>query len=170
MARKHHRRKTHHRRRVGASKGMGSAIKKIGGIAAGAFAARLVVTKLGATMNPKIANAIPIVLGVLVPRFIKSDIGQGIGDGLIAVGVLGELQQFNVVSGIGYMAPGVAALTHTGATGYNPETARTVGTRAGYRMGDPGTRPFINQAVGRVNGLGSMKKSTLTRLGALLED
>lgn len=164
MARKRHRRHSSKRRhhRVGAIHA-GSAIKKVAGIAAGVFAGRLIATKLGATMNPKLTAAIPIVAGIFVPRFIKSDLGQGLGDGLIAVGTLGLLQQFNVVTGIGYITPGTAALNRTGHNMYNPATAKTVG--AANRMGAP--RPGLNRAVGTLNGI---PKSTLTKLGALLEE
>jgi hypothetical protein len=166
MARRRtHRRRHHSRRRIGAIKA-GSAIKKVAGIAAGVFAGRLIVTKVASTMDPKIANAIPLVVGFFVPKFLKGDIGEGIGDGLIAAGTLGLLQNLNVVSGIGYASPGQSAFVRTGANMYNPHTARTVGAPQRYPTSTP--QPGImNRAVGTLNG---MPRKTLTRLGALLEE
>lgn len=155
------RRKKHHhrRRRVGAVNVKG-VVTKVAGVAAGIFASRLLSTKLSTTLSPKITGAISIIAGVMLPKYIKSPIGEGIGDGLLAGGVLAELQAFNVVSGIGYMAPGVAAMVKTGHNNYTPSTARTVGANV---------RPFVKQAVGN-SSLSGIPISTMKALGALYEE
>ncbi len=40
-------------------------------------------------------------LGVLTPKFIKSDIGRAAGNGMIAVGTIALLKKSGFVSGIG---------------------------------------------------------------------
>jgi hypothetical protein len=157
MARKARRRKhrTHRRSRVGAVN-MKSALMKVAGIGAGVFAGRLLQTKLAATLSPKILGAVTIVAGVMIPKYIKSDLGQGLGDGLISAGILSELQSFGVISGIGYVTPGTNALANTGANGYNGN-ARTVGA----------PRQIMKSTVGHLNGV---PMSELQKIGALFEE
>lgn len=148
------RRRTSRRRRVsGVSSNLGSAAKKIAGIAGGAFLARIVATKLAPTMNPKIIAGVTVVAGVFLPRFIKGEIGEGVGDGLTAVGVLALLQSLGVVSGIG-SAPRIPINTRL-PNGYNSATARTVGASG---------KPFLNRAVGNTK----TNRATAEMMGALL--
>lgn len=157
MARRKRRHHSHRRRRVGAATGMKGALTKVAGIAAGVFAGRLVTTKLAASLDPKIVGLVLVVGGVMVPRFIKSDIGQGIGDGLAATGVLSALQGFGV---IGYPAPGSYTTVRTGENGYNPAMAKTVG--AG------GPRQIMKSTVG--SALNGIPKNQLNIIGALFEE
>jgi hypothetical protein len=151
----HHR--SHRRRsRIGAVN-MKSALMKVAGIGAGVFAGRLLQTKLAATLSPKILGAVTIVAGVLVPKYIKSDLGQGLGDGLISAGILSELQSFGVIAGIGYAPPGTTAMVNTGANGYTG-SARTVG-------GDG--RQIMKSTVGHLNGI---PMGELQKIGALFEE
>lgn len=157
MARRKRRHHSHRRRRVGATAtGMKGALTKVAGIAAGVFIGRLATTKLAATLDPKIMGLVLVVGGVMVPRFIKSPIGQGIGDGLAATGVLSALQGFGVV---GYPAPGSYTTVRTGDNGYNPAMAKTVGA------GTP--RQIMKSTVGMLNGI---PKGTLQQIGALFEE
>jgi hypothetical protein len=122
----------------------------------------MITTKLAGTLDPKLTGLVTIVAGVMVPRFIKSPIGQALGDGLISTGVLAELQSFGVLSGIGYPAPGSYTTTQTGANGYNPMAAKTVGAPI------PGGRQIMKTTVGGV--LNGIPKATLHQIGALFED
>lgn len=158
MARRKHRRHSSRRRRVGAATGMKGALTKVAGIAAGVFAGRLVSTKLAASMDPKIVGLVLVVGGVMVPRFIKSDIGQGIGDGLSATGVLSVLTGFGVISGSNVLPPGQTATIRTGDNGYNAANARTVGA---------GPRQIMKSTVGMLNGI---PRGTLHQIGALFEE
>ena len=154
MARRKHRKHHSRRRRVGATKsGIKGMLTEVAGIAGGVFVGRMATTKLATTVSPRISNLILIAAGLYVPKFLKSPIGDGLGKGLIAVGTLGELQAFGVVSGIGAMAPGTAATSIT-SNQYNPAKMRVVGA----------PRPSLNNAV---NGLG---KINVNRLGALMEE
>lgn len=157
MARRKHRR-TRRRRRVGASSGMKGALMNVAGIAAGVFAGRLVTTKLATTLSPKISALVLIAAGVYLPKFVKSDLGKGLGDGLIATGALAGLQSFGVVSGIGALPPGQAATTVTHNT-FTPgmKNMRVVGAA-------PQNRGQISTAV---NGLGRIN---VNKLGALMEE
>ena len=158
MAKRKNHRRSHTRRRRVSGVGMKGVLVKVAGIGAGIFAGRLVSTKL-TSLNPKISGAIVIAAGVLLPKYLKGDFGSGMGDGLISAGVLAELQSFNVISGIGYATPGNSALTNTGANGYRPSTARTVG--------DAG-RPIMRSTVG--GALNGIPKSMMNAIGALYEE
>lgn len=165
MARKKtHRRRSHTRRRISGVNAKGI-ISKVAGIGVGIFAGRMLTTKLGATLSPKISGAIAILAGAMLPRYMKSEIGAGIGDGLVAAGVLAELQSFNVIAGIGAIdlnnIPGDYASISTG-NNYNSKKASAVG--------DPG-RPIMRQAVGYMNGFNpGMSEQELRTIGALIEE
>lgn len=86
-----------------------SGIGKVGSTAtsalyviAGAAAAGYVSKMLPATLNDKVKAAIPVAAGLILPRFIKSNLGQGLGAGMVAVGGLKLVQSFGVLNGIGY--------------------------------------------------------------------
>jgi len=101
------RRKTHHRRtrrhRVGAVN-MKSLGTKVLGTAAGAFAARTLYNiglKTFPTLKPQYVGLGIIGIGAFVPKFIKSEIGSAVGDGIVAIGALSTLQGFGLISGVG---------------------------------------------------------------------
>jgi len=86
-----------------------SGIGKVGSTAtsalyviAGAAAAGYVSKMLPATLSDKVKAAIPVAAGLILPRFIKSNLGQGLGAGMVAVGGLKLVQSFGVLNGIGY--------------------------------------------------------------------
>jgi hypothetical protein len=108
---KHTKKHTTHRRR---SKRMG-AISMKGGLSsalftiAGGVAARFVSNTInGTTLNDSykkyVASVAPIAVGLFLPKFIKSDIGKSIGNGMIAVGGLGLVQSTGVLSGMPVIA------------------------------------------------------------------
>jgi len=94
--RKKHAKKTTHRRRShrmgGIKDGVMSAVGIIGGAVAAQFLAKQIDKMLPATMASKtktlIDGAAPIALGLILPRFLKSDLGKNLGSGMIAVGGL----------------------------------------------------------------------------------
>jgi hypothetical protein len=100
-----------------------SGIGKVGGAAstvlytvAGAAAAQLVGKFLPAATNDKIKAAVPVAVGLFLPKFVKGAAGQGLAAGMIAVGGLKLVQSFGVLNGIGalasdvnYKAPSIAA-------------------------------------------------------------
>lgn len=165
MARKKtHRRRSHTRRRISGVNAKGI-LMDVAGIGVGIFAGRMLTTKLGATLNPKISGAIAILAGAMLPRYMKSALGTGIGNGLVAAGVLAEMQSFNVISGIGAIGdlnniPGDFASISTG-NNYNAKNARAVGDG----------RPIMRQAVGYMNGFNpGMSEAELRTIGALIEE
>ncbi len=84
---------------------------------AGAVAAGAVTKILPATFNDKIKAAVPVVVGIMLPRFIKGNIGTGIGAGMVAAGGLKLVQSFGILNGIGayagYQVPQIAAAYNT---------------------------------------------------------
>jgi len=71
-------------------------------VIAGAAAAGYVTKMLPSTLNDKVKAAVPVAVGLILPRFVKSSIGQGLGAGMVAVGGLKLVQSFGVLNGIGY--------------------------------------------------------------------
>jgi len=80
-----------------------------GGVAAGA-----VVKYLPASLNDKVKSAIPVAVGLFLPKFVKGNAGQGIGAGMVAVGGLklfGSLVPSLGISGVdapGYQVPSIS--------------------------------------------------------------
>ena len=96
------------------SKRMG-AVNMAGGLTsalftiAGGVAARFVSNTInGTTLNDSykkyVASVAPIAVGLFLPKFIKSDIGKSIGNGMIVVGGLGLVQSTGVLSGMPMIA------------------------------------------------------------------
>lgn len=144
------RRRSRHRR-MGAVNLQGIGMK-VGGIAAAAFVDNL-ARKNFTSINPKILAIAEIGAGVFLPKFIKGPLGEGIADGLIAVGTISLLKSFSVISGVGavpmYRVP---AQQRQLRNNYNP---------AGSAIG-AGGRPFLNQTVGAMPSMES------EMMGALL--
>lgn len=78
--------------------------------------------KLG-TNGKKYIAAGEVVLGYLLPGFIKGDLFAGIGDGLIAAGGLNLLHEFGVISGIPVIAGWRDLSTVNGVPGKEPGAA-----------------------------------------------
>lgn len=124
MARRRHRRHIrHHRRRhrVGAINVKQTGTKIIG-VAGGAFVGRMLqnmATKSLPSISPRIMNLGLIVIGeMVIPRIVKGDIGQSVGDGITAIAVLSELQSFGMITGVGAV-PGRRVPSRV-IRGYNP--------------------------------------------------
>lgn len=108
--RKSHAKKSHrkHTRRHKMS-GIGGSVASAAYIAGGAILAQVIVQKLVAprttdmtsTTQGLIAGAVPIVLGYLTPKFIKSDVGMKLGAGMIATGGLNLVKTTGLISGMG---------------------------------------------------------------------
>jgi hypothetical protein len=105
-----------------------SGIGKVGGAAttvlytvAGAAAAQLVGKFLPAATNDKIKAAVPVAVGLFLPKFVKGAAGQGLAAGMIAVGGLKLVQSFGVLNGIGEMASDVFYKAPQIAAYYNRE-------------------------------------------------
>jgi len=114
--RKAHKKATHRRRRMSGMGKAGSAASTLLYTVAGAAAAQLVGKVLPASVNDKIKAAVPVAVGLFLPKFVKGAAGQGLAAGMIAVGGLKLVQSFGVLNGIGafasdvdYKAPQIAA-------------------------------------------------------------
>jgi hypothetical protein len=77
------------------------------------------VTKyLPASLNDKVKSAIPVAVGLFLPKFVKGDAAAGIGTGMVAVGGLKLVQSFGVLNGIGGIdAPGYQVPAISGGYG-----------------------------------------------------
>jgi len=104
--------KTTYRRRRSRMSGMGgnltSAAYIIGGGVIAQFVGNMVSkatasSTMSAGTKSLVSGAVPIVAGVLTPRFIKGDVGAKLGAGMIAVGGVKLLQGTGVLSGVGAM-------------------------------------------------------------------
>ena len=107
MRRKSYKKKSAPRRRrklsgVGA---LGSTAMSVAYTIAGGVAAQL-VTKYVPLANEKIKAAIPVALGLFLPKLVKGDVGQGLANGMIAVGGIKLIQSFGVLNGIGALSYG----------------------------------------------------------------
>ena len=94
MAKK--KRKATSRRRVGAVRKSGGIMPAVQ-ILAGALAARVVTNTTGGIIrNDMIRSAVPAVIGVLLPRFVKGPVGQNIGSGMIVGAGLNLVSRLNL--------------------------------------------------------------------------
>jgi len=88
------------RSRVGAIGKGGSIVSSIG-IIAGAVAGRLVVKSVLPSMDEKIKNLGVCAIGFVLPKYVKSDIGKAVGNGMIAAGGMGLVSSFlPAISGV----------------------------------------------------------------------
>ena len=105
--------RTTRRRRMSGVGAMGSQITGALYTIAGAVAAGAVTKFLPATMNEKLKAAVPVVVGIMLPKYLKGNIGQGVGAGMVAAGGLKLVQSFGILNGIaggyaGYQIPAVS--------------------------------------------------------------
>lgn len=114
--RKAHKKASPRRRRMSGMGKVGGAASTLLYTVAGAAAAQLVGKVLPASVNDKIKAAVPVAVGLFLPKFVKGPAGQGLAAGMIAVGGLKLVQSFGVLNGIGafasdvnYRAPQIAA-------------------------------------------------------------
>jgi hypothetical protein len=96
---------------------MGSQVTNAVYTIAGAVAAGAVAKFLPGTMNDKLKAAVPVVVGIMLPKYLKGNIGAGIGAGMVAAGGLKLVQSFGILNGIGayagYQVPQIAAAYNT---------------------------------------------------------
>jgi len=126
---------------------------KIAGIAAGAFADSL-IKKNFTTLDPKLVGVGEIGLGILLPRFIKGDIGEGLSDGLIASGTFNLLKSFKVISGVGAMP--IPARVPLRNNAYSPN-APAIGAAG---------RPYLTDTVGSMPSMDAEMADMM--MGALM--
>jgi len=107
---KHHAKKTTHRRRSHKVSGIGGELSTLLFAAGGAIAANYIVKALPASIDSKISNAVPLAMGIALPMFVKNPMVKQISLGLGIQGTLGTLKAFNVISGVGgYELPMIGA-------------------------------------------------------------
>jgi len=91
--------KRRRRSRVGAVP-KGSLMASVG-LIAGAVAGRLVAKKVLPNVDEKIKNVGVVAVGFLLPKFMKSEMGKSIGNGMIGAGGLGLVGSFlPAISGV----------------------------------------------------------------------
>ena len=76
----------------------------VGGVAARFVSNTINGTNLNASYKGYVASAAPIAVGLFLPKFIKSEMGKALGNGMIAVGGLGLVQSAGVLSGMPVIA------------------------------------------------------------------
>jgi hypothetical protein len=129
MARRKKSRKVQYRRRrmSGTSTGK-NVLMTVAGIAGGAVIARVLANTVGSKIDSKLVSAGQVVAGILVPKYLKSDLGKNLGAGMIAVGGLSLAQSTGIISGIG-----AAAEDFTASMFSNSDRLQTIaGTDYGY--------------------------------------
>lgn len=101
--RKKHHKKTHSRRKRHSSMGAIDTMNILG-IVIGAVAAGYLDKIIPDTINSKIVAGGKIALGIALPMFVKGgkmkNTLAGVGSGMVAVGTLGLLKEFGVLSGM----------------------------------------------------------------------
>ena len=117
---KHTKKHTTHRRRskrmgaVSMKGGLSSALFTIvGGVAARFVSNTINGTSLNDSYKKYVASVAPIAVGLFLPKFIKSDMGKALGNGMIAVGGLGLVQSTGVLSGMPNIAKRYMGLAPT---------------------------------------------------------
>ena len=97
MARKKHhtkatQRRTHKKSSMGAT--VVNAGMEAGGTIAGGLIAHQIPKYLPATMDSKLANAAVVIVGILLPKFVKTPIMKSVGAGMVAIGGVGLVGSF----------------------------------------------------------------------------
>ena len=121
MRRRKAAKKAPRRRRMSGMGKVGGAASTVLYTVAGAAAAQLVGKFLPAATNDKIKAAVPVAVGLFLPKFVKGAAGQGLAAGMIAVGGLKLVQSFGVLNGIGALASDVNYKLPAVAAYYNRE-------------------------------------------------
>jgi hypothetical protein len=111
MATKRKSKKAHRRHhRAHRMSGVSGTIQTAAFTIVGAAAAKAVSKIIPSSLPAVVQSAIPIAVGVMVPKFVKGPSGQAIGAGMVAVGGLGIIQSFGILKGVGVLPPAVAAV------------------------------------------------------------
>lgn len=138
---------------------------KVGGITAGVAGGKL-IKKMMPNANPLIPAGIALVGGAVIPSFVKGEIFESVGNGLMAQGASQLLDKF------------VPAINGVGEVGdVADEPAETISNE--YLMAGLGLADDINDGLGNIadetanDGLGSTDETAndgLGSLGALTDD
>jgi len=125
MARRksHRRRSTSRRRRLGGILSQDK-LMKAGGAILGVVAIGFLNEKIGEMKNadgtpkvdPKLVALGEVVLGFVLPNFVKNDLVEGLGLGMIAAGGVNAAKEFGIISGI----PIVGGVDHLRIVGALP--------------------------------------------------
>lgn len=122
---------------------------KVAGIAVSAFADNL-AKKNFTSISPKILGVGELAVGIFLPRFMKGPLGEGLADGMLAVGTMNLLKSFSVISGVG----AVPARVPLRRGAISPSQSA---------VGAPGGRAFLNQSVGTM--MPSMEQEMMGSMG-----
>ena len=136
--------RTSRRKRSSSMSGMKGNVGFIVSSVAGAVIGKMVQSKLSSKVNPKILAGGQIALGLFLPKFIKSDIGKGIGTGMIVNGGVTMLQEFNVLSGMGEYDMSYVDDTMSGDDNLNVVAGDDLSILAGDDMDDMG---FMDEGI-----------------------
>lgn len=115
-------RKTSRRRRMSGIGAVGSMASSVLYAVAGGVMAGAVVKYLPSTLNDKVKAAVPVAVGLFLPRFVKGNAGAGIGGGMVAVGGLKLFSSLVPNLGIGqidmpgYQVPAISGYNNAGLT------------------------------------------------------
>lgn len=115
-------RKTSRRRRVSGIGAVGSMASSVLYAVAGGVMAGAVVKYLPSTLNDKVKAAVPVAVGLFLPRFVKGNAGAGIGAGMVAVGGLKLFSSLVPSLAIGqidmpgYQVPAISGYNNAGLT------------------------------------------------------
>jgi hypothetical protein len=130
-------RTTYRRRKMSGIGAVGQMASNVLYAVAGGVMAGAVVKYLPSTLNDKIKAAVPVAVGLFLPRFVKGNAGAGIGAGMVAVGglklfsslvpnlAIGQIDMpgyqvpaisgYNNMSNSSYLTPAIAGLDEIGA-------------------------------------------------------
>jgi hypothetical protein len=130
-------RTTYRRRKMSGIGAVGEMASNVLYAVAGGVMAGAVVKYLPSTLNDKIKAAVPVAVGLFLPRFVKGNAGAGIGAGMVAVGglklfsslvpnlAIGQIDMpgyqvpaisgYNNMSNSSYLTPAIAGLDEIGA-------------------------------------------------------
>jgi hypothetical protein len=136
------------RRRIGGiGKRRENGMRLIGLVAGAVAPAFIGMIKInGNPIDPKIVGGASLVVGYLLPTFIKGDLAAGVGDGMIASGGVTLLKEFNVISGIPIIA-GWQDMKTINGTGKPADTLKEMGQTSVFR-------PSVSQVM---NGMYSRR-------------
>lgn len=162
---------THRRKTTRKKRGVGSIdieqtgmkILALGGGAAGARLLNTVLIKQFPTLTPMISGLIQVAAGAVIPMFVKNEIVANVGNGMIANGVMVELVNFGIISGVGatgrtmqYRVNGTSALSAVGRTrrrvGNTSQLSAVGNTSQLSAVGGGAIRQINGGAIRQVNG------------------
>lgn len=129
MARKRRstRRRSSRRRRVGGILSQDK-LMKAGGVILGVIATGFINEKIAemknadgtAKVDPKLVALGEVVLGFVLPNFVKNDLIEGVGMGLIGAGGVNAAKSFGIISGL----PIVGGVDHLRIVGALPSSVQ----------------------------------------------